>query len=130
MTPVAGKSGFGAQLAAGQSGGSGAALGGAVFVRAGAVVFNASVFNGNSALNTAGTRLGGAIFVIDQGVIDAHMTSGGSVQGLPEGELAVVFGCSNSFAGNLGDVGAENVYGVDLIALSTPCKDIFTNGFE
>lgn len=130
VTP--GKSGFGAESAVGGQGGHGAALGAALFVRAGLVTIENTSFNNNSALGSAGSRLGGAIFVIDQAASDAHL---GNRQGMPA-QLAEIGGCSVSFSGNVAashagtDTNNADVYGASRNALIDPCKDIFMDGFE
>ncbi|MBL0042414.1 MAG: hypothetical protein IPP28_15575 [Xanthomonadales bacterium] len=132
-----GVSGFGATAATTNSGGAGAAFGGGLFVRSGVVAISNSLFSSNSVSgNAAATRLGGAIFVLDEAAQVAHNAIiGASRQGMPA-ILPIVSGCSVSFSGNSApsqagtDTNNHDVYGTSRSDLTTPCKDIFMDGFE
>lgn len=132
IVATVGKSGFGATAATNFSGGTGAALGGAIFVRAGLVDVRNTVFQGNAANGGVGSRLGGAIFVLDQAAVTAHQ---GNPDGLP-GTLPDIGGCGVSFSGNTAasagatDTNNADLYGASRSELVTPCKDIFMDGFE
>lgn len=137
-TGLVGVSGFGAAPPADvSSGGQGAAFGGGLFVRSGVVTITNSQFSNNSVSGIATTlRLGGAIFAIDEAAETAHNAiTGVSRQGMPE-ILPVVTGCSVSFGGNIAasqagtDTNNHDVYGASRSELTTPCKDIFKDGFE
>jgi hypothetical protein len=136
FSPISGSGGFGGTNGIGVNGGSGASLGGAVFVRAGTVSIRNTTFSNSAAAGASpGLKLGGAIFAVDAAAVNTHVSNGGSAQGLPA-VLPAVTGCavsfSNSTAASAGatDTNNVNVYGVSQSLLTGPCVDIFANGFE
>jgi len=123
--------------ASGNFSGSGAGLGGAIFVRTGQLQLTNTAFLNVIAVRgttgnvlTTGQAKGGAIFALD-----SLVNGNGNDVGMP-GALPVVSGCSNTFTGSVaqdaGVADSDNVdtFGVPRTLLLTPCDDVFRDGFE
>lgn len=126
----------GGQGAAFGSGGGGA-MGAGIFVRSGTVTILNSSIDFHQTTAGLGNEGGGSGQAKAAGlyVLNTLNNPNGNMQGMPAA-LPSVMGCGNVFFENgaantaLTDTDNPNTFGVSQVELSTPCDDLFADGFE
>lgn len=115
------------------SSGSGAGLGGAIFIRTGSLTIQSSSFESNSAAGGeggGGQGLGGAIFALH-----TLSNANGNNQGMPLA-LPTVEGCDVTFSFNdavnegVSDTDNSDTFGTSRDGLTEPCPPLFQDRFE
>jgi len=113
----------------GNNSGGGAGMGGALFIRQGALTLTNVTFKGNTATggtgNNAGQGLGGAIFRIDATAQNAQ-ASQGNIQGMPT-TLPTVTATGVVFISNSASNGSNDAYGQTITSATNTAPSFTTN---